>query len=243
MSTRPSEAAKHPGNSPGQRYRWLLFDADGTLFDYERAEISALSSAFEQIGVAFDVGCLSTYQRINQDLWKALEKGLITPEKLKVRRFEQLFEALGVRHPAAPFAENYLQCLANCSDLVDGAHDVVLALKPKYRMAIVTNGLSAVQRPRLARSSIRDCVAEIIISEEIGYAKPATEFFDVTFARLGHPSRSEVLMIGDNWSSDIQGAAFYGIDACWYNPNRSPRPAAPPITSEITSLHELLPLL
>jgi len=243
MSTQPPEAAQNPGRPSVQRYRWLLFDADGTLFDYERAEISALRSAFAQIGVTFDVGCLSTYQRINQDLWKALEKGLITPDKLKVRRFEQLFEALGVSHPAAPFAESYLQCLANCSDLVDGAHDVVSALKPKYRMAIVTNGLSAVQRPRLARSSIRDCMAEIIISEEIGCAKPAAEFFDAAFARIGQPLRSEVLLIGDNWSSDIQGAALYGIDACWYNPNRSPRPAAPPITSEITSLHELLPLL
>jgi 2-haloacid dehalogenase len=243
MSTQPPKAAEHSGRSSVPRYRWLLFDADGTLFDYERAEISALSSAFAQIGVTFDVGCLSIYQRINQDLWKALEKGLITPEKLKVRRFEQLFEELGVRHPAAPFAESYLQCLANCSDLVDGAHDVVSALKAKYRMAIVTNGLSAVQRPRLARSSIRDCMAEIIISEEIGHAKPDTQFFDVTFARLGHPSRREVLMIGDNWSSDIRGAALYGIDAYWYNPNRSPRPADPPINAEITSLHELLPLL
>jgi YjjG family noncanonical pyrimidine nucleotidase len=243
MSNQPAARTENADRRPVQRYRWLLFDADGTLFDYERAEFSALSKAFQQIGVAFDSAGLSAYQRINQDLWKALEKGLITPEKLKVRRFGQLFEELGVRHPAAPFAESYLQCLANCSDLVDGAHEVVSALRGKYRMAIVTNGLSAVQRPRLARSSIRDCIAEIIISEEIGYAKPAAEFFDTAFARIGQPSRSEVLLIGDNWSSDILGAALYGIDACWYNPNRSPRPANPAITSEIASLRELLPLL
>ncbi len=243
MPTQRSAQIEEPDHRPVPRYRWLLFDADGTLFDYERAETSALRSAFERIGVGFDAGCLSAYQRINQEMWKALEQGQITPEQLKVRRFEKLFEALGVRHPAAPFSETYLQCLANCSDLVEGAHDVVSVLKARYRMAIVTNGLSAVQRPRLARSTIRDWVAEIIISEEIGHAKPATQFFDITFARLGHPSRREVLLIGDNWSSDIQGAALYGIDACWYNPTRSPRPSAPPIQSEIASLRELLPLL
>ena len=77
MSTQRPEAAEPAVRPSMQRYRWLLFDADGTLFDYERAEASALSSAFAQIGVRFDVGGLSTYQRINQDLWKALEKGLI----------------------------------------------------------------------------------------------------------------------------------------------------------------------
>ncbi|HWI58819.1 MAG TPA: HAD-IA family hydrolase, partial [Bacillota bacterium] len=82
-----------------------------------------------------------------------------------------------------------------------------------------------------------------IISEEIGAAKPAQTFFDAAFARLNHPPKGATLMIGDNWTSDIQGAAAYGIDTCWYNPARQPRPPAPAITHEITSLHDLLALL
>jgi 2-haloacid dehalogenase len=46
-------------------------------------------------------------------------------------------------------------------------------------------------------------------------------------------------MIGDSWNSDIQGAAQYGIDTCWYNPERQPRPASPEITHEIAALEEL----
>jgi FMN phosphatase YigB (HAD superfamily) len=79
----------------------------------------------------------------------------------------------------------------------------------------------------------------MIISEEIGAAKPARQFFDAALARLGNPSRQEVLMIGDNWTSDIVGAAQYGLDACWYNPGHRPRPAGCEITREITSLGEL----
>jgi 2-haloacid dehalogenase len=50
-------------------YRWLLFDADGTLFDYDRAERAALEQALGQIGVSSDPGHLTAYRRINQALW------------------------------------------------------------------------------------------------------------------------------------------------------------------------------
>jgi 2-haloacid dehalogenase len=222
------------------RYQWLLFDADGTLFDYDRAETAALGQAFHRIGVTFDTNTLAEYRRINQALWQAVEKGELSPAALKVRRFELLLETIGVPHSPANFSDLYLQCLADCSELIDGAGEVVRVLQARCRVAIVTNGLQAVQRRRLARSAIRDCITEIIISEEIGAAKPAREFFDTTFARLGHPPKDRVLMIGDNWVSDIQGAAEYGIDTCWYNPAGRPRPARPAITCEIRSLRELI---
>jgi putative hydrolase of the HAD superfamily len=139
----------------------------------------------------------------------------------------------------ATLSANYLECLANCSELVEDAAAVLEALHAKFRIAILTNGLTVVQRGRLARSVIRHQVSDIIISEEIGAAKPAKEFFDTAFARLGNPSKHEVLMIGDGWASDIQGAVQYGIDACWYNPERKPRPSDYEITREIASLREL----
>jgi YjjG family noncanonical pyrimidine nucleotidase len=222
-----------------QRYRWLLFDADGTLFDYDRAEQAALAQAFGQIGARFEPGHLTAYRRINHELWQALERGTISPDALKVRRFELLFKAIGIDHSPASFSALYLAALADCSDLVDGAQEVLQSLRNKYRMAVVTNGLQAVQRRRLDRSAIRDCVAEVVISEEIGAAKPSREFFDTTFARLGNPPKPEVLVIGDNWSSDIQGGVAYGIATCWFNPGRQPRPNGLAITREISSLREL----
>lgn len=224
---------------PGLPYRWLLFDADGTLFDYDRAERAALEQALGQIGVSFQPSYLPTYRRINLALWQGVEKGEIKPAVVKVRRFELLLEAIGGAHSPADLSARYLECLANCSELVEGAEAVLGALHRKHRIAILTNGLTVVQRGRLARSVIRHHVSDIIISEEIGAAKPAKEFFDTAFERLGHPAKSEVLMIGDGWSSDIQGAVQYGIDACWYNPGGKPRPADLNITREIASLREL----
>ena len=73
-----------------------MFDADGTLFDFERAEGMALEQAFGLIGVTFDPGYLTTYQRINQALWQAVERGEITPGVVKIKRFELLLQAIGV---------------------------------------------------------------------------------------------------------------------------------------------------
>jgi 2-haloacid dehalogenase len=221
-------------------YRWLLFDADGTLFDYDRAERAALEQALGQIGIPFQPEHLFSYRQINQALWQRVETGDITPAVVKVRRFELLLEEIQSTHSPSSLSASYLECLANCSELVDGAAAVLAALHAHYKIAILTNGLTVVQRGRLARSVIRHHISDIIISEEIGAAKPAKEFFDTAFARLGNPSKREVLMIGDGWASDIQGAIQYGIDACWYNPARKPRPNDCEITREIASLQELL---
>jgi YjjG family noncanonical pyrimidine nucleotidase len=226
-----------------ERYQWLLFDADGTLFDYDRAEASALEEAFRQFGVPFNSDGLAAYRRINQQLWRAWEQGQITPDVLAVRRFERLFEEIRVSVSPELFSMAYTECLATCSELNDGAYEVLQALHGKYRLAILTNGLKAVQRPRLARSVIRDYIAALIISEEVGAAKPDRAIFDAAIARMGYPPRSAVLMIGDSLTADIQGAIHYGLDTCWYNPARQPRPPDLEITYEIAHLSELICLL
>ena len=226
-----------------KRYKWLLFDADGTLFDYVHAEALALEKTFQHVGAPFEQRYLDEYRRINRQIWQALEQKQITPDVLRVRRFELLFEKLGIAISPVIFSEAYLKYLADCGELIEGAQDVLDALRAKYRFAILTNGLQAVQRSRLAHSTIRDHIAELIISEEIGFAKPERGFFDAAFTRIGNPLKAQTLMIGDSLTSDIQGAAAYGIDTCWYNPERQPRPSSPVITYEITHLRELIALL
>lgn len=223
-----------------QRYQWLLFDADGTLFDFDRSQAIALEQVFSLSGVPFQPGYLVTYQQISRTLWEALERGEITPAHLKVRRFELLLAAIGIDHPPTAFSDRYLGCLATRAELIADAVEVVEALRGKYRMAILTNGLQAVQRPRLARSAIRDYMADIIVSEEIGASKPHQRYFDAAFAQLKIPSKHEALMIGDSWASDIMGALNYGLDTCWYNPGKKARPADGNITREITNLRELV---
>jgi 2-haloacid dehalogenase len=225
------------------RYRWLLFDADGTLFDYDAAEKDALERTFAQFALPIGKDTADAYRAINQQLWQALERREVTPQALKVERFRRLFAATGVRADAAEFGLAYLDNLAEASHLMAGAREVIADLRGVCRFAIITNGLSTVQRGRISRAAIRDDIAALIISEEIGAAKPAAAIFDAAFAAMGHPARSDVLVIGDSLSSDMQGACDYGVDACWFNPGRLPRPARLPIRYEIGDLREISALV
>src|SRR5512139_1192055 len=168
MQPPPEKARPTSHHLAGPGYRWLLFDADGTLFDFHQAEGIALRNAFAQVGAAFEDVFLTHYRQINRELWLELERGLIRPDDLKVRRFERLFERIGLRHEAGPFGEIYLECLSRCVHLIEGAPELLQALHGRYQIAILTNGLSAVQRPRFERSLIREYVADLVISEDIG---------------------------------------------------------------------------
>ena len=94
--------------NPPRPYTWLLFDADGTLFDYEQAEAVALQNTFAQFGEPFAPEILARYGQINAQLWQAFEQRQITQPVLALRRFELLFESLG--RPSPPqFSQNSLR--------------------------------------------------------------------------------------------------------------------------------------
>jgi 2-haloacid dehalogenase len=230
-------------SQPKPAYHWLLFDADGTLFDYDRAEAKALEGTFRDFHLPFGPEHSGAYQKINHQIWLDFENGQITAEALRVVRFERLFAALQITAPAEDFSNRYLHNLAMASDLVTGAESIVRALHERYRLALITNGLKDVQRPRLARSSIADCFEAVAISEEMGVAKPDPRYFDAVFASIGQPARENVLVIGDSLTSDIQGGIKYGLDTCWYNP--SGKSANPQFTAtyQIQKLEELAGLL
>ena len=226
-----------------KHYPWLWFDADGTLFDYNRAEATALKQTFHSLSLPFEDEYLGIYQQINQGLWQALERQEITQAALRDRRFELLMEAIQMTGSPEQMSSAYVEQLGICADLIDRAYEVLQTLYGKSQIAIVTNGLQAVQRSRLAHSRIREFITELIISEEIGAAKPQAAFFDAAFARTGHPQKSDVLIIGDSLTSDIQGGVDYGIDTCWYNPAEETKPDGLKITYEIVDLSELLEIL
>jgi HAD superfamily hydrolase (TIGR01549 family) len=127
--------------------------------------------------------------------------------------------------------------------LNEGAYEVLQTLAKTSQIAILTNGLQSVQRGRLERSPIKLFIREIIISEEIGVAKPHVAFFEVASARTGNPPKSEVLLVGDSLTSDIRGGLDYGIDTCWYNPAEEPRPEGSRIRYEVRQLRELLEVI
>jgi 2-haloacid dehalogenase len=224
-------------------YKWVMFDADGTLFDYDKVEVAALKSTYDELGLAYDEAHAQAYRQINGDMWLDFEQGRISQRRLRTKRFELLFDAAQIQCDTEDFSERYLANLALGTDLVDGAESVVRSLHGRVGLLLITNGLSEVQRPRFARSTVGQYFPKVVISEEVGAAKPDPKIFDIAFEQMGNPAKEDVLIVGDSLTSDMKGGSLYGIDTCWFNPGRQPRDPSLEIRYEVAELAELLEIL
>jgi 2-haloacid dehalogenase len=223
--------------------RWVLFDLDGTLFDYEASEAAAVRVALEGAGMAVDAEVLATYRRSNVAAWAALERGETTPAALRVDRWRPLFDGAADEGTLEAVATAYVAALATGTQLVEGALEVVDAVARSHRIACITNGLADVQRPRLAASALAGYPEVVVISDEVGAAKPDPAIFDAAFERMGRPDRAAVTLVGDSLTADVAGGLGYGLSTVWYAPGGGRSPTGPAPTHRIRSLHELPPLL
>ena len=201
------------------RYQYLLVDNDNTIMDFSAAEAKALIDLLASFNLPTDEKTVHTYQAINEALWKAFERGETTQPALKVDRFRQLLDALG-RTDIAPedMAAAYTRMLASHPDLLPGAADFIRALHGKVKMAIVSNGLSAIQRGRLGLCPLTPLFDAIVISEEVGAAKPDPKLLLVALDMLGCTDKSQAVMMGDSLTADIQAAVNAGVDSIFFSP-------------------------
>ncbi len=215
--------ARHvPSQPPSSRYSWIIFDADNTLFDFDRAERGALERTLGRFGMICDAEARAQFTAISARLWRAFESGAITSARLRVARFEEL---LAGRVPAVDpqlVSEAYLRELGGEAHLLPRAEEVVRRLAVSHQLLLATNGIADIQRRRFGAATIGDCFHDVVISDEIGIAKPHSGFFDEAFRRMGDPAREQVLLVGDSLTSDIAGGAAYGIDTCWFCPRDPP---------------------
>lgn len=226
------------------KYKIILFDADGTLYDFDKAALEALKSNFKKYNLEWTTNTFEIYEEVNKKIWNDFEKGLITTSEIKTERFKIFFDILGVSNiNSLQFSKGYLEFLSQNNYLLNGAGNIVKWSSENFELAIVTNGLASVQNPRFKKSELRKYFKHIIISEEIGFAKPKKEIFDYTFELLNNPSKDSVIIIGDNLTSDIKGGMDYGIDTCWFNPTKTVNSSEIIPTYEISNLNELKKIL
>lgn len=218
----------------------IFFDADGTLLDFKKAEIQALKALKEDMNTPLDLDdFISAYHSINDKIWIELEEGLISPEELKLERFKRF--AFLLNSPLAPddLSQRYLNYLGRGCFLIKGADTLLEKLKGRYRMALITNGLTIVQEARFKTLNYDQYFEEILISEKEKSAKPAPRLFELAAERMGIQLDSTVLMVGDSLTSDIAGGINAGIQTCWYNPGKWNNESEFIADYEIHSLSEL----
>ena len=224
-------------------FRYVLLDLDDTILDFKKAEAVAVSETLHAFGIEPTDAVVLRYSEINESQWKLLELGELTREEVKLRRFQILFEELGVACNAEGVRSAYETRLAEGHFFLPGAKQLLDDLFGRYALYIVSNGTTSVQNGRIASAGIAHYFKNIFLSEAIGYVKPQKEFFEACFARIPNFDPSEAIILGDSLTSDILGGINAGIRTCWFNPHK--KSAHPDIIPdfEIHSLNEFLQIL
>ncbi|WP_372761297.1 pyrimidine 5'-nucleotidase [Pseudoalteromonas sp.] len=223
------------------KYRYVLFDADETLFRFD--VFAGLTRMFKAYDINFSRSDYEHYQKTNKQLWIDYQNGTITADYLQVTRFNEWAAKLDV--PAKQLNAAFLDAMAEICEPLPGAVALLNKLKSQARLGIITNGFARLQTVRLAHTGLKDMFEWLVISELVGVAKPNKAIFEHTFALMGNPDKSQILMVGDTASSDILGGNNVGIDTCWLQHPGEQLPAGITPTYTIThldQLHEIIAL-
>ena len=224
--------------------KYVLFDVDDTLLDFGKAEAAAIRKTFERIGIPVTEELIHRYSEINARQWARLERGEISREQVLTGRFDILFSELGLSNIPSEMAQaSYEYLLGTGHYFVDGAEELLEALKDKYELYIVSNGNASVQDRRLKSAGIVPYFREVFISERVGFNKPSAEFFNACFKRIPGFEKDKAVVVGDRLSSDILGGINAGVRTCWFNPKGEAPDPDIPADHEIKHLSELPALL
>jgi len=207
----------------------VLLDSDDTLLDFTKAEHIALSKTLASMGIEPSDEMIALYSGINKRHWEMLERGELTRAQVLVKRFEALYDTLGMTGDAEATQASYEHNLSIGHYFMPGAVEMLEALYGKYKLYMVTNGNEKVQVPRLASAGIEKYFEDIFISQRVGFDKPRIEYFQRCFEKMPPFEPGEMIIIGDSLTSDIQGGINAGIHTCWYNfRNAAPRAGIEP---------------
>lgn len=219
----------------------LLWDIDGTLLNFEKAENYAIKKCFEIFGLGECTDeMVVRYSLINRKYWESLERGEIKKPQVLRGRFEEFFKSENINFDRIDdFNAEYQVWLGDKVFFCDNGLETVTALKGKIRQYAVTNGTYVAQSRKLTQSGLIDIFDGVFISDKIGYEKPSVEFFEAVQNEIGEFSHDEIMIIGDSLTSDMRGGNNADILCCWYNPHGTKNKYDIKIDYEIKDIAEI----
>lgn len=236
-------------------------DWDDTIGDFHDSEIHALSDIYNKYRLnnlysSFEEYYL-TYHPFNIHLWELYGNSLITKQQLQFQRFffpllsneaqKQVrecgtdimqFSTPELSQTAKLIGEDFCRLTLEYGTILPDSADTIRQLAKKYPLTIVSNGFVEMQYVKIKKSGLADCFKHVVLSEEAGVQKPNPLIYKKAL-QLNGISADEAVMIGDSYSSDIQGAINAGIDQIWI----TRQPATQPATYIVKQLKEVLNIL
>lgn len=237
----------------------VFIDWDDTLGDWGTAARMAQEDVYQQFriaewGVSFE-DWYEAYHTHNAELWHLYGHGEIDRPFLMMDRF--LHPICAVKGIAKEDGEAFKPLAMEMSALflaqtnahfrlLPDAREVVAYLAGKYALTVVSNGFVEVQHYKLEKSGLLPYFRHVVLSEEVGALKPGVRIFEVAMEmnrrELPNLEKEEVVMVGDSWGSDIEGAMNAGIDAVWISPEPSAQ-ALPEGVQAVRRLRDVMEVL
>ena len=228
-------------------YRYLIFDADHTLIDFDTDEKSAFERTFSHFNAAYTEADIHRAWVLSYTVWA--EHGLndIHTEKIQktfheeyVNHLPDLFSRikaeLYIPASEAELTRRFLTELNAQSKVLGNALSYIKTLAEKYKICIATNGLYEMQSSRL--QEFLPHTHAFFVSETLGIIKPNRAFFTGMLTAL-QAKADECLFIGDSLTSDVAGANTVGMDCVWFNPKAKELPEGYTVKGQIEKIEDL----
>lgn len=209
--------------------RVILFDLDDTLFDHQYCSRAGLAAVQTTFAGRFDGSIQqveSVYRKLLEQWHEKVLAGGITIEQSRVERFRALLsneQTVATDEEAQAAARCYRDAYDAAYRPVPGSIELLRRIKAQRPIGIVSNHIVSEQVKKVATIGVEPFIDALVVSEEVGVAKPDARIFETALSRLGG-TPGDAVMIGDSWSSDILGATALGIRAIWLNRYDSPCP-------------------
>ncbi|WAC65494.1 HAD family hydrolase [Agrococcus sp. SL85] len=201
------------------------FDLDGTLFDHRASAAEAASAFLRSLGARPDGRALDVWFRAEAVRFEQWRRGELDFAGQRRARLRDVMGELGLGAPRsdavadAAFAR-YLAAYRAAWRAFDDARAALDGLRAEgVRVGILTNGVEAQQRDKLAVIGLLDRVDALCASETIGVAKPDVRAFERLAAELGVAPAS-MAFVGDDPEKDLAGATAAGMRAALVAPAR-----------------------
>jgi len=224
--------------------RSILFDIDGTLIDHGHSQEMALRRLHRHLDLQ-EAGLddfVEEWKRVGKKYFDEYARGNVTLAEQRIFRVQEALGRFGREigyHGAYGLFEIYLSFYKDYWTLYPEVKGVLSGLKSRYKLGVISNGDSCGQREKLTMTGISDMFDTIVISEDIGVAKPDPKIFYHALGELGVKPQ-ESLYVGDDLVADIDGARASGMVDVYLNRNDDEHSHA---TFTINSLDELGQLL
>lgn len=195
-------------DEPVDKIKAVIFDVDETLVDRKAALILLFEYFIDKY--AEDYPYEGSREELIDYMVKIDENGYSGLEKF----FRNLQKRWKLPHTVVEFIKERNDIFGGLTVPLPDMYEVLECLKGRYKLGIITNGYSSVQREKIRKVNIANYFNDIIVSGEQPFAKPDPRIFKLSCKNLGVMPK-EAVFVGDYYPNDIAGAMRAKIKPIW----------------------------